>query len=130
MVTPAAPEVKTSGASTAISKAQRVDADDDDIDENGYPKPGFIREYGKAINKELITVGENHLVVPSGNVQLNQHANELIVGIESRKKAKVEDPLKTTKSYREAFKFAHLAMNEFAQNQLEQLAMFEKEMVQ
>ena len=36
----------------------------------------------------------------------------------------------TTKSYREAFKFPHLAMNEFAQNQLEQLSIFEKDMVQ
>ena len=116
-MTPVASEIKISPVPVQ-SKAQKVDADDDDIDENGYPKPGFIREYSKDINKELITVGENHVVLPPANVpQLSQR--ELIVGLADKKTAKVEDPLVTTKSYRDAFKFPHLAMNEFAQNQLE-----------
>ena len=51
------------------SKPQKpIDSDDDDIDENGYPKPGFTREYGsKTVNKALITVDENNVVVPSAN---------------------------------------------------------------
>lgn len=41
-----------------------ADFDDDEIDETISPKPGFMREYSKAINKELLTVGENHLRIP------------------------------------------------------------------